>query len=420
MIILKQYFDKYKEVIDGAVDQDIIQSCTEMIHKSTRLTAEEKEKLLLQAQLKSNEFSNSGKTFIKPKKLLKQLLKYAIAINVVTASGQSALLTYINYRATGTLLSPFNLQNLSSKPMTVTKFESDYELQQELHELLQENKQIPPEYHQTITDIITTANKDASFDLEYATKKLSSIKINEVDNIEGPEAYYVEQKGLFNILGNYIVLAKDKTEAVTHELEHAITPTFKDKWAEEAITTYCSNLLYRDNQGYFYTMLAVEMMAEIIGPNAILASNNTGSLEPIKNALYERLQDEGKVEQVLDHIKNTYENVDITPPDFYETDDEFKNNQDFQTLLKNMSSTYVFINDKLYRYQYVKNPLPYGIPTHFSIYTFEEDGRTLLYDTIYENDPAFEIFQNTNFLEQNLIRTADGTYQLESVQKTYY
>ena len=305
---MKQYFDEYKKVIDEAVDQDVIRSCTEMIHKSTRLTAEEKEKLLLQAQLKSNEFSNSGKTFGKPKKLLKQLLKYAIAINVVTASGQSALLTYINYRATGTLLSPFNLQNLSSKPMTVTKFESDYELQQELHELLQENKQIPPEYHQTITDIITTANKDASFDLEYATKKLSSIKINEVDNIEGPEAYYVEQKGLFNILGNYIVLAKDKTEAVTHELEHAITPTFKDKWAEEAITTYCSNLLYRDNQGYFYTMLAVEMMAEIIGPNAILASNNTGSLEPIKNALYERLQDKGKVEQVLNYIKDTYLN----------------------------------------------------------------------------------------------------------------
>ena len=76
MIILKQYFDKYKEVIDGAVDQDIIQSCTEMIHKSTRLTAEEKEKLLLQAQLKSNEFSNSGKTLGKPKKFLKQLLKY--------------------------------------------------------------------------------------------------------------------------------------------------------------------------------------------------------------------------------------------------------------------------------------------------------------------------------------------------------
>lgn len=167
-------------------------------------------------------------------------------------------------------------------------------------------------------------------------------------------------------------------------------------------------------------MLAVEMVAEIIDPNAILASNNTGSLEPIKNALYERLQDEGKVEQVLNHIKNTYENVDITPPDFYKTDDEFKNNQDFQTLLKNMSSTYVFINDELCRYQYVKNPLPYGIPTHFSIYSFGEDGRTLLYDTIYENDPAFEIFQNTNFLEQNLIRTADGTYQLESIQKTYY
>lgn len=205
---MKQYFDEYKKVIDGAIDQDVIRSCMEMIHKSTRLTAEEKEKLLLQAQLKSNEFSSSDKTFGKPKKFLKQLLKYAIAINVVTASGQSALLTYTNYRATGTLLSPFNLQNLSSKPISVTKWESDYELQQELQELLQENKRIPPEYYQTITDIITTANKDASFDLEYATKKLSSIKINEVDNIQGPETYYVEQTGLCNILGNYIVLLK--------------------------------------------------------------------------------------------------------------------------------------------------------------------------------------------------------------------
>lgn len=419
MIILKQYFDKYKEVIDGAVDQDVIQSCTEMIHKSTRLTAEEKKELLLQCQSKSKEILRSKITFWMPTQKLKEILKATLLLTVITTCGQGTMIVSFNNHSTDTRINPFNLRNLFSKPISVTKQDSDYELQQELKKLLHENNQVPSEYNQTITDVITTANKDASFDLEYATKKLSSIRIDEVDNIRDANAYYINTCGPLNILGNFIVLDENKTESLTHELDHAITPTIKEKWAEEAITTYCSNLLYQDDQGYFYTMLAVEMMAEIIGPNVILESNNTGSLEPIKNALYEQLQDEEKVKQVLNHIKNTYETKNNTPPDFYITDDRFKNNEDFQSLLKNMNSIFVDINDQLYVYHYVKNPLSYGVPTHFSVFTITEDAHLLLYDTIYENDPAFEIFQNADFTKQSLTRTLDGTYQLEN-KKAYY
>ncbi|GEM_PF-6218376 len=54
---MENYFGKYKKVIDGAIDQDTIQTCIDMIKNSVRLTAEEKEDLMLQAQSKLSELS---------------------------------------------------------------------------------------------------------------------------------------------------------------------------------------------------------------------------------------------------------------------------------------------------------------------------------------------------------------------------
>ncbi len=52
------YFDEYKKVIDGAIDHDTIQKCMDMIDNSVRLTAEEKEDLMLQAQSKLSDLSS--------------------------------------------------------------------------------------------------------------------------------------------------------------------------------------------------------------------------------------------------------------------------------------------------------------------------------------------------------------------------
>lgn len=52
------YFDEYKKVIDGAIDQDTIKTCIDMIKNSVRLTDEEKEDLKLQAQLKLSNLSS--------------------------------------------------------------------------------------------------------------------------------------------------------------------------------------------------------------------------------------------------------------------------------------------------------------------------------------------------------------------------
>lgn len=54
---MENYFGEYKKVIDGAIDQDTIQTCIDMIKNSVRLTAEEKEDLMLQAQSKLSELS---------------------------------------------------------------------------------------------------------------------------------------------------------------------------------------------------------------------------------------------------------------------------------------------------------------------------------------------------------------------------
>ena len=118
MIILKQYFDKYKEVIDGAVDQDIIQSCTEMIHTSNQLTAEEKKELLLQCQSKSKEILRSKITFWMPTQKLKEILKATLLLTVITTCGQGTMIVSFNNHSTDTRINPFNLRNLFSKPIS--------------------------------------------------------------------------------------------------------------------------------------------------------------------------------------------------------------------------------------------------------------------------------------------------------------
>ena len=55
---MENYFDEYKKVIDGAIDHDTIQKCIDMIDNSVRLTAEEKEDLMLHAQSKLNDLSS--------------------------------------------------------------------------------------------------------------------------------------------------------------------------------------------------------------------------------------------------------------------------------------------------------------------------------------------------------------------------
>lgn len=55
---MENYFDEYKKVIDGAIDHDTIQKCIDMIDNSVRLTAEEKEDLMLQAQSKLSDLSS--------------------------------------------------------------------------------------------------------------------------------------------------------------------------------------------------------------------------------------------------------------------------------------------------------------------------------------------------------------------------
>lgn len=55
---MENYFDEYKKVIDGAIDHDTIQKCIDMIDNSVRLTAEEKEDLMLHAQSKLSDLSS--------------------------------------------------------------------------------------------------------------------------------------------------------------------------------------------------------------------------------------------------------------------------------------------------------------------------------------------------------------------------
>ena len=55
---MENYFDEYKKVIDGAIDHDAIQKCIDMIDNSVRLTAEEKEDLMLHAQSKLSDLSS--------------------------------------------------------------------------------------------------------------------------------------------------------------------------------------------------------------------------------------------------------------------------------------------------------------------------------------------------------------------------
>ena len=55
---MENYFDEYKKAIDGAIDHDTIQKCIDMIDNSVRLTAEEKEDLMLHAQSKLSDLSS--------------------------------------------------------------------------------------------------------------------------------------------------------------------------------------------------------------------------------------------------------------------------------------------------------------------------------------------------------------------------